>query len=383
MNQRWPHRLPTEARRAEAGLSNEAHSAKAGLPHWWPAGERWPPHGRRRHARPFFLLRVALFFAVLLGFSAYGAMTLFRNALGEQSPQITGLVTPIVLLFAFIVLFTVTMRRVGRPLGDVVAAAEHVSGGDFSVRVAEHGPPWLRSVARAFNSMTIRLEAQRRQRRELMADVAHELRTPLTVMQGRLEAMIDGVYTPDDRQIAQLLDETRLLSRLVDDLRTLAHTESGTLSLQKEDTDIDGALSEAVAEFGAEAEAKRISIHTAIPPDLPPVSLDPIRWREVTANLLSNAIRHSPEGSRVWIEAHALPDAVMVEVKDNGPGIAAEDLPHIFDRFYKGRTTGGSGLGLTIARNLVIAHGGTLTAESRPGEGTTMRVRLPLVTEES
>jgi two-component system OmpR family sensor kinase/two-component system sensor histidine kinase BaeS len=381
MNRDWHHRSSAEGQTTKGPLPTVAHSAKVG-PHWWPAGEPWPPHGRRWPRRRFFLIRVALFFAVLLGFSAYGAITLFRNVLGDQSPQVAGLVTPILLLFAVIVLFTVTMRRVGRPLGDVVAAAEHVSGGDFSVRVAEHGPPWLRSVARAFNSMTMRLEAQRRQRRELMADVAHELRTPLTVIQGRLEGMIDGVYTPDARQIAQLLDETRLLSRLVDDLRTLAHTESGTLSLEKEDTDLRSLLEETAAAFRAEAGARRITVHADIAEDLPSLPLDPIRWREVMANLLSNAIRHSPDGSAVWIEAHALPDAVMVVVKDNGPGIAAEDLPHVFDRFYKGRATGGSGLGLTIARNLVVAHGGTLTAESRTGEGTTMRIRLPLTAAE-
>lgn len=352
-------------------------------PHWWPAGERWPPHRRRGPVRPFFLIRVAAFFAVMLGLSAYGALTLIRQALGEERPQIAGLIWPIVLLLAFMVLFTAIMRRVGRPLGDVVVAAQHVSGGDFSVRVPEHGPPWLRSVARAFNSMTIRLEAQRRQRRDLMADVAHELRTPLTVMQGRLEGMIDGVYRPDDRQIALLIDETRLLARLVDDLRTLAHTESGTLSLQKEDTDIGVLLEEVEAAFRAEAGAKRITFHSAIASDLPPVSLDPIRWREVMANLFSNALRHSPEGSAVWIEASALPDAVTVAVRDNGPGIAAEDVPHVFDRFYKGRGSRGSGLGLTIARNLVVAHGGTITAESRPGEGTTMRIRLPLKAAES
>jgi signal transduction histidine kinase len=366
MNRRW-HTLPTDAQ-----------NAKVEPPHWWPAGERWPPHGHRGPRRPFFLIRVAAFFAVMLALSAYGAITLLRQAFGEGTLQIAGLVWPIVLLFLFLVLFTVTMRRVGRPLGDVVAAAEHVSGGDFSVRVTEHGPRWLRSVARAFNGMTIRLEAQRRQRRELMADIAHELRTPLTVMQGRLEAMTDGVYTPDDRQIAQLLDETRLLARLVDDLRTLAHTESGTLSLQREDTDLRSLLEEVDAAFRAEADVKRITVHSDIAANLPSLPVDPIRWREVVANLLSNAIRHSPVGSAVWITAHALPDAIMMVVKDNGPGIAAEDLPHVFDRFYKGRATGGSGLGLTIARNLVIAHGGTLTAESRTGEGTTMRVRLPL-----
>jgi len=344
--------------------------------------QRWPSHRHRGPRRHFFLIRVAAFFAVVLALSAYGFLTLLRQAFGEHTLQTASLLLPVVVLFVFLVLFAATMRRVGRPLGDVVAAAEHVSSGDFSVRVTEHGPPWLRSVARAFNSMTIRLEGQRQQRRDLMADIAHELRTPLTVMQGRLEAMSDGVYTPDDRQIAQLLDETRLLARLVDDLRTLAHTESGTLSLQKEDTDIRFLLEEVAAAFRAEAETKRITVHSDIASNLPSVPVDPIRWREVMANLLSNAIRHSPQGSTAWLTARAVPDAIMVVVKDNGPGIAAEDLPHVFDRFYKGRDTGGSGLGLTIARNLVIAHGATLTVESRTGEGTTMRVRLPLTVVE-
>ena len=141
-------------------------------------------------------------------------------------------------------------------------------------------------------------------------------------------------------------------------------------------------LEEVAAAFRAEAETKRIAVHSDIATNLPSVPVDPIRWREVMANLLSNAIRHSPQGSTAWLTAHALPDAIMVVVKDNGPGIAAEDLPHVFDRFYKGRDTGGSGLGLTIARNLVIAHGATLTVESRTGEGTTMRVRLPLTATE-
>ena len=137
-------------------------------------------------------------------------------------------------VFAFVaLLFLFIMRRVGRPLGDVVDAADRVAEGDFAVRVHEHGPPWVRSMARAFNGMTSRLERQNRLRREMMADIAHELRTPLTVMQGRLEGILDGVYPRDDRQVAQVLDDTRHLARLVEDLGTLAHTEGGTLTLQK------------------------------------------------------------------------------------------------------------------------------------------------------
>lgn len=271
-----------------------------------------------------------------------------------------------------------TLRRVGRPLGDVVDAAERVALGDFKVRVAEYGPPWLRSVAAAFNSMTARLELQQRQRRDLMADIAHELRTPLSVMQGRLEGMLDGVYPRDEVHVTQVLDDTRLLARLVEDLRTLAHSESGTLRLEKEPTDLAVLLEEALTSSKPEADARGVETTGQYPADLPLMDIDPLRIREVVTNLVSNAVRYSPRGSTVRIEAEADPARVTIRVRDTGPGISAEDLPHIFDRFYKGTASTGSGLGLTIARSLVVAHEGTITADSRVGAGTTIIVTLPI-----
>jgi signal transduction histidine kinase len=212
-----------------------------------------------------------------------------------------------------------------------------------------------------------------------MADIAHELRTPLTVLQGRLEGMLDGVYPRDEAQIAAVLDETRVLARLVDDLRTLAHAESGMLTLQTESTDLAILIHEAVASLSIESAAGQVSVRATAASDLPLVEIDPLRIREVLTNLLSNALHHTPPGGVVSVEAVRRGDLIDVSVSDTGSGIAAEDVPKIFDRFYKGRGSRGSGLGLTIARNLVVAHGGEIRAESREGHGTTVTLTLPVL----
>jgi len=281
-------------------------------------------------------------------------------------------------LFLLLALFRGLMGRFGSPLGAMVEAADRVAAGDYSTRTPERGPRWMRTLARAFNGMTSRLEAQDRQRRDLMADVAHELRTPLAVLQGRLEGMLDGIYPRDEQQLGAVLQETRMLARLVEDLRTLAHTESGTLTLQKESTDLAILLNDTAVSFAAEAAERHIQLDVEAPASLPLVDIDPVRIREVLTNLVSNALRHTSENGRVSVSASAQPDAIVLAVSDNGRGIPAEDLPRIFDRFYKGHGSRGSGLGLTIARNLVMAHGGEIRAESAEGKGTTMRITLTL-----
>jgi two-component system OmpR family sensor kinase/two-component system sensor histidine kinase BaeS len=270
------------------------------------------------------------------------------------------------------------MGRFGFPLGDMVTAADRVAAGDYTTRAPEYGPRWMRTLARAFNSMTSKLEVQDRQRRDLMADIAHELRTPLAVLQGRLEGMLDGVYPRDEGQLAALLQDTRTLARLVDDLRTLAHTESGTLTLQKESTDVAILVNDTAASFAGEAAERRIRLDVDAAPNLPLVDIDPVRIREVLTNLVSNALRHTPGGGRVAVTVATQPNAMVFSVTDTGQGIPADDLPRIFDRFYKGHGSRGSGLGLTIARNLVAAHGGEIHAESVAGQGTAITVTLPL-----
>jgi signal transduction histidine kinase len=269
------------------------------------------------------------------------------------------------------------MRRVGLPFTDVVSAAGRVADGDYGVRIEEHGPPSLRAVARAFNNMTAQLQSQDEQRRHLMADIAHELRTPLTVMQAQLEAILDGVYARDDERLNEVLEQAKLLSRLVEDLRTLANAERGSLALAKEPIDLGVLADDTVASFAAEAAARHVGIRVAEHGEMPIIDADPIRIREVLANLVSNAIRHSRADGTVTIAVEPRPDAVVVRVHDTGEGIAPEALARIFDRFYKGAASSGSGLGLTIARNLVLAHGGQMAADSRVGEGTTITFTLP------
>jgi signal transduction histidine kinase len=281
-------------------------------------------------------------------------------------------------VFILVALFRRIMGRFGFPLGEMVEAADRVAAGDYSTRAPEYGPRWMRTLAHAFNSMTSKLEVQHRQRRDLMADIAHELRTPIAILQGRLEGMLDGIYPRDETQLTMVLQETRVLTRLVEDLRTLAHTESGTLTLQKESTDIGILLNDTAASFAADAAERNIRLALDVPATLPLIDIDALRIREVLTNLVSNALRHTPDNGRVSIAASAGPTIVTVTVGDTGSGIPAADLPRIFDRFYKGHGSHGSGLGLTIARNLVIAHGGEIRAESEEGEGTTLTFTLPV-----
>jgi len=276
-------------------------------------------------------------------------------------------------------MFLRVMRRVGSPIADIVEAADRVASSDFSVRIAERGPPPLRSVAHAFNKMTDRLQAQDRQRRHLMADIAHELRTPLTVVQGRLEGLLDGVYPRDDAHVSEVLADTRILGRLIDDLRTLASSESGALSLQREATDLVVLVHDVVRSLAADAQGAGVTIRIGQSMNLPLADVDPLRIREVVVNLVTNALHHTPAGGVVSIDGEAKNDRVVMTVADTGAGVAADDLPKIFDRFYKGAGSRGSGLGLTIARNLIVAHGGEIRATSEPGTGTTIVFTLPVI----
>jgi signal transduction histidine kinase len=284
----------------------------------------------------------------------------------------------ILLLVMMLVAFVVTMQRVGSPMGDIVTAADRVGSGDYSARLIERGPPFLRQVARSFNSMTAQLQSQDRQRRQLMADIAHELRTPLSVLQGRLEGLLDGVYPRDDQRMAELLEDTRVLTRLVDDLRTLANAEAGNLPLRKEPTDLAILLHDSAASFSGEAREKQIDVRVEERTDLPLVDVDPLRIREVLTNLLANAVRHTGTGGSITLTAGVQDGRVDVTVHDTGSGIPPEELPKIFDRFYKGASSRGSGLGLTIARNLIVAHGGDIAAASEVGQGTMIRFTLPI-----
>jgi two-component system OmpR family sensor kinase/two-component system sensor histidine kinase BaeS len=271
-------------------------------------------------------------------------------------------------------------RTVAAPLARLAAAARAFAGRDWTQRVKVGGADEIADVGRAFNDMADSLERADTQRRHLMADVAHELRTPLTVVQGNLRALLDGVYPLETREIATLYDQTRLLSRLVDDLREMALAESGQMPLNLQSTDAARVARDVAATYAAAADAQQVVMTVNTPQTLPSVRADADRLAQVLQNLVTNALRHTLPGGSITVEIAApaeQPDGwVRIVVHDTGEGIAAEDLPHVFERFYRGdpsraRSSGGSGLGLSIARTLVEAMGGRIGAESVRGQGST------------
>lgn len=229
----------------------------------------------------------------------------------------------------------------------------------------------------SFNSMTERLESSEEQRRNLLADLAHELRTPLSVIRGTIEGLLDGVYAPDRTHLDPVAEETKVMARLLDDLRTLSTAEAGALRLHLESTEPSDLVADSMAAFQSQVDSAGVTLRSQLAPGLPSLDVDPVRIGEVFANLLLNALSRTPPGGSVVLSAETSDDGgVVFEVADTGSGIADEDLPHVFDRFVKGAGSRGAGLGLAIAKSLVEAHGGMMSARSRPGKGTTMRFTL-------
>jgi signal transduction histidine kinase len=271
------------------------------------------------------------------------------------------------------------LRRLVVPGERLVEAARRIESGDYSARVPVRGPGEMRAVARAVNSMSARLEADAVRRRSVLADVAHELRTPLSIIRGQAEAIADGVYPAAPEQMAPILAATRTLEKVVEDLRTVALADAGALHLEREQIALALLVHETLEGLRPLAVSGGVSLVDHVPPDLPPVDADPARLSAVVANLVSNALRHTPLGGTVRIGGRLqAADSVELIVADTGEGIPADLLPRVFDRFVKGASSTGSGLGLAIVRDIVEAHGGSVTIESTAGSGTTVRLRLPL-----
>ena len=274
-------------------------------------------------------------------------------------------------------------RRILAPVKALTLTAKLLGQGDFSQRIHVRDKGEMGELAQAFNSMADDLERAEQLRRDMVADVAHELRTPLTNLTGYLEAVEDGVKKPDKETIRILQDEASLLARLVDELQELSLAEAGELRLDCQTQDMSRLIDQVVTPLRLQVAAKGVSVSVDLPDNLPPVNIDSQRISQVLRNLLDNAVAHTAEGNTVTVTAWQQDNQVKVSVADTGEGIPAEELPNIFERFYRvdksrTRATGGSGLGLTIARRLVEAHGGSIEARSEPGKGSLFIFTIPI-----
>jgi two-component system sensor histidine kinase BaeS len=319
---------------------------------------------------------------VVLGVAGTAAVWLVASALGVVgSGTFARLLSVAALLLGVLALLAAVAagRRLAAPADRLVAAAGQVEAGDLGVRVPVRGPAELRSLARAFNSMSGRLEATEARRRSVVAEVAHELRTPLSIIRGQAEAIADGVYAPGPERMIPILDAVRSLEVLVDDLTTLGLAEAGALRLRREPVDLAVLVHDTLEAHRSAAESAGVALTADLAAALAPVEADPARLRGVLSNLVGNALRHTSRGGSVRVLALPAPELPGVELRvvDDGEGIAPELLPHVLDRFVKGEGSPGSGLGLAIVRDVVEAHGGEVTVASVRGEGTTVTLRLP------
>jgi len=340
-----------------------------GGPPWMGPGRYGP--GRRFRRGAF----VALAFVVLLvaALATVVGSILSGNA---PAPWITVAVSAVVVVG--LVASARVLWRSARSIGVLMDAADRVAGGDYTTRVGEVPSRALGRLTAAFDEMTERLESNERRRRDLLADVAHELRNPLQVIRGSLEGMLDGLYPVEEERLRPLLDETDVMSRLLEDLRTLSMAEAGVLRLELETVDPRRIAEDAVDAYRSAAADADVRLELVVE-DGAPVAMDadPVRLSEVLANLLTNAIRHSPAGTSVTVRVRGADPNVVFEVDDDGPGIPTDQIPFVFDRFVASADAGGTGLGLAIAKRLVEAHGGTIEAITPDGGGTHMRVRIP------
>ena len=303
-----------------------------------------------------------------------------RSRMAQTSQRF--LTTGLVVTGVTVAVGLILSRRMSSPLVQLTEATQAVAAGDLSVRVPQRYPGEMGELAASFNAMTEDLASADEMRRNLTADVAHELRTPLSIIRGRLEGIIDGVYPATSDQLEPVLDETKLLAQLVDDLGLLALADTGQLTLDTRSIDVADLLIDAQVNFQPQAADRGVELVLNVPPELPKVLGDWRRVAQILGNLITNGLRHTMSGGSITLSATAEEGFVEISVADTGTGIAQEDLPFIFERFWRGeksrsRSSGGSGLGLSIAKQLVELHGGSIGVESALGEGSRFWFTLP------
>lgn len=273
-------------------------------------------------------------------------------------------------------------RRISTPVHALTVAATHLGEGDFSQRVAFQGKDELGNLVKSFNSMATDLMQAEERRRNLVADVAHELRTPVSDIRSYLEAIHDGLMQPTETNLDSIYEDILLLSRLINDLQLLAQADAGQLDLVYQPENITRVITSVLASIQPQANSQGISLKLDLTPELPPVNIDSQRIGQILHNLLDNAIRHTPQDGKITLTAKPQNGQIEIAVTDTGEGISRSDLPHIFERFYRvdksrAKATGGNGLGLTIARRLVEAHGGRIEVQSELGKGSRFAFTIP------
>ena len=311
--------------------------------------------------------------------------TSFRTAVSESLVLAASAST----VAAIIVSLLVT-RRVVAPVREMMAASRRIAEGNYAERVQVQGSAEpdemdeLDQLAVTFNQMADKLERTELMRRQLIGDVAHELRTPLSTIKGSIEGLIDGVIAPTESNLLQIHGEADRLQRLVADLQELSRVEAGAFELSPRKVGVRELVSSAADRLAGQFEEKGVRLEIDLAAVLPPVRADPDRIGQVLLNLLGNALQYTPSGRAVEVHARQADQVLEIEIRDEGVGIPAEHLPHIFTRFYRvdhsrSRAGGGSGIGLTIAKHLIEAHGGRIWASSPgPGEGSSFTFTIPL-----
>lgn len=271
--------------------------------------------------------------------------------------------------------------NITRPLRQLSQAAEKIRQGDLKQEVAVTGQDEVGQLAEVFNQMSAELAANESNRQELLANIAHELKTPLAVLQGHLESMLDGVEEPGPEKLFSMQEEVMRLTRLVGDLRDLSLAQVHRLELHLQPVDLDEKVERAADMLEPLLEEKKLRFVKELAPGLPARQLDPDRLNQVLYNLITNAIRYTTPGTAILLQTEPAGERVRLIIADEGPGIASEDLPHVFEQFYRGdksrnRASGGSGIGLSLAKSFVEAQGGTITARNRKEGGAEFVVEL-------
>lgn len=289
------------------------------------------------------------------------------------------------MVLAVLILSYPIARRLARPIKAMAAATHSIASGRYSTRIPVTSSDELGLLARDFNDMALTLEQNEKDRRQWVADISHELRTPIAVLQGEIEALLDGVRTITPERVRSLHAEVLRLNRLVDDLYLLSLSDIGALTYRKANIDLAQLLAESVETYRTEFGQKSISLETHIPGNGGTIVFaDQERLAQLFANLFENSLSYTNEGGSLTVSLAPANDAAVIEFQDSNPGVPDQDLNRLFERLYRvdgsrSRKTGGAGLGLAISKNIIEAHGGTISAHHSPLGGLLIRITLPVV----